>query len=282
MNNLKKLKTLGIVVLIVVLIYSGITVINLAPPITFIGSKAYYTYTEKFKIHSEKNTFSQNEIEKMKRFKRAESIDLFTMDISDISFLDGMKQLKDFKLSNLYTEVDDWSPLASCSNLEEITLWNVGIHDLSSFTSLKNLKYLELDEDLIADISDIKYFSSLEYLCLSSASDFKDISPIGECLKLRVLKIYSYVKNDVSDITAIGNLKELEELVIYEFLNIHDISPLQSCTKLKSLKIKGTSVTDFSFLINLPDFQELTVEKSSLSPEDERILKENGIKIEYW
>lgn len=280
MNNLKKLKTLGIVVLIVVLIYSGITIINLAPPITFIGSKGYYTYTKNLKIYSD--AFSQDEIEKMKRFKWAESIDLFTMDISDISFLDGMGQLEKLKLTSGKIKISDWTPLKSCNNLKEIMAWRVGISDLSPFTELKKLEYLELSEDKISDISDIKHLDSLEYLYLESRDDFKDISPIGECSKLRVLKIISCVPSSVSDVTAIGKLKDLEELWIYSFSNIHDISPIQNCTKLRSLKISETPITDFSFLINLPDFQELTVEKSSLSPEDERILKENGIKIEYW
>ena len=107
------------------------------------------------------------------------------------------------------------------------------------------------EEEVITDISSLKYFPNLTKLELMFNS-VSDITVLAELPKLQLLGIGC---NQVSDISVLEKLPGMDSLMIWGN-PISDLSPISGMSKLHVLMINGCPVTDISVLAN---FKELTI-----------------------
>ena len=96
-------------------------------------------------------------------------------------------------------------------------------------SGMPNLKRLDLEWNLISDISPIASLTNLTYLDLSG-NDISDISPL---LSLPNLTRLGLSKNPISDLSVLGGLTHLTELNLLSN-NISDLSPLVASKGLKN------------------------------------------------
>lgn len=239
----KKVNIVLIILFTLLLAYFIPFVYTGQPPITFISSKPYYTYTKNLCIQS--GELSADDIKKLSRFHWVEKLYIWPVQIYDISFLNSMNNLKELTIGGLQSEIEDWSPINNCPNLTSVFAWNVGLTDLEPFKNLTELKRLDLQENDICDITGIENLTSLESISLWG-DELLDISSIKYASKLKQVKILS---TGLTDISPIGSLSNLESLILNGCSNIRDVSALQNCKSLIFLDISNTSIEDYSELL---------------------------------
>ena len=242
----KKIKQILIWVAgIILIVYTGISVITNSPPIVFLDGKLCFTYKSSLDIQDSRHDesfFTNDDVDALSKFKWVKEINMAVTHITDISFLNNMKLLKDMHYcGEIDYLVTDWSPLSSCKELETFCGMRLNMTDLSAFKELVNLKELYLENDYgspvvidietkISDISDVKYLINLEKLFLE-----------GE--------------------------------------NITDISALKYCTKLKTIDLYGTNAEDYFVLLELPELKSLSIDKGVLTESEIKALEEKGIEV---
>lgn len=245
----KKIYIILIILFILLLAYLIPYICTGQPPITFINSKPYYTYTKDLCIQG--GELSSDDIKKLSRFHWVEKLYIWPIQVYDISFLNSMNNLKELTIGGLQSEITDWSPINNCPKLSSVFAWNVGLSDLEPFKNSTKLKRLELQENNISDITGIEKLTALESISLWG-DELQDISPIKYASNLKHIKILSTGLNDISPISSLYNL---ESLILNGCSNITDVSSLQHCENLKYLDISNTSVEDYSILLSNSNLQ---------------------------
>ena len=97
--------------------------------------------------------------------------------ISDISPLTNLKQLRDLSLDHQHNNLSDMSPLTSLTQLRDLDLAYNNISDISPLTNLKQLRYLRLWDNNISDVSPLAGLTKLVTLRLGHNS-ISDVSPL--------------------------------------------------------------------------------------------------------
>jgi len=168
------------------------------------------------KVHTEKemmkgdsttrNTFLLNEN------KEIIGLDFSSNQVSDVSFLYGLNNLKYLKSSA--NQVNNISPLKELRNLQTLNLGGNKISDISHLKELSNLQTLDLGGNKISDISHLKELSNLQTLDLRG--------------------------NKISDISHLKELSNLQELY-FEYNLVDDIPSdfILFFPKLKKLRVYG-------------------------------------------
>ena len=171
-----------------------------------------------------------------------------------IKNLEGIEHLVNLRVLNLVdNRVENVAPLARLKSLEELSLRNNGIIDISTLglealAGLPGLKTLSLRHNVVrfddapqvrlSDISILEAFTDLEHLILRD--------------------------NHIEDIKPLSGLTNLETLDISQNpLEKGDISPLGGLTLLKSLNIRETGARDLSPLENLRALLYLNIHSNS-------------------
>lgn len=127
--------------------------------------------------------------------------------------------------------------LEKAINLENLTLFENSIRDLSPIKALKNLKTINMDSNYIEDISALANLSSLQSI--------------------------SFISNEIKDMTSLQNLKNLK-LINLGKNGIQDLSPLQKLEKLENLSLYDNKIEDISTLKNLPGIRYLRLENNNI------------------
>lgn len=78
------------------------------------------------------------------------------------------------------TKITDISFLKSMTQLEYLTLSNVGLVDIEIIGELKNLDYLDISNNKIKDISSLSKLSKLVTIDISN-NNIEDITPLTQC-----------------------------------------------------------------------------------------------------
>ncbi len=160
------------------------------------------------------------------------SLDLRELGLTDEE-LEGLAKMTDLvELDLRGNEMTDLSPLSGMANLKELRLsgdigGNDGISDLSPLSGLSRLKVLHLPAANIEDLSPLFGLVQLEDLALiDPASDLglaEDITPLASLVNLKEL----YLKIGViSDLTPLSGMTKLESLRIRAENYVTDYSPL--------------------------------------------------------
>ena len=122
--------------------------------------------------------------------------------------------------------IDDLTGLADFRDLKELKVSGYQILDISSLAGLQLTK-LELQENMIRDISPLQNLTSLEILDLHH-NGISDLTPLQNLTRLRTLWLH---ENMISDLTPLKGLSSLRNLYL-STNNISDIRPLGSLTGL--------------------------------------------------
>ncbi len=183
--------------------------------------------------------------------------------------------------------VSNISPLANCTNLVELHLWNMpiafdiapvanltklevlrhkgGIHDISPVAGLTNLRNLTFYVADITDISAVANLTKLEILAIRH-SPVSDISPVAGLVNLQVLNMHDC---RIADISPFRNLTKLRELIIdggSRKPHIPNLLPLAKLTNLENLDIGGSSgVTDLTGAERLTQLKVLRADHTQIS-----------------
>ena len=94
------------------------------------------------------------------------SISLYGTQVSDLTPLAGLKNLRDLDLNE--TKVSDLSPLAGLKQLRWLHLDGTKVNNLSPLALLKNLEILTLDGTEVRDLSPLEGMKNLEVLILKN------------------------------------------------------------------------------------------------------------------
>jgi Leucine-rich repeat (LRR) protein len=137
----------------------------------------------------------------------------------------------------------------------------------------------------IHDISDLRYFTSLEDLNLSY-NEIHDLSPLAELTTLKYLGFTGILPDDLSVLKGLTNLiflgfdwtceeserlngtlslafmADMKDLEIFSCMGngVQDISALGGLTKIWSLFLNDNAITDISALANLTNLTELKLD----------------------
>ncbi|MBS5544762.1 MAG: leucine-rich repeat domain-containing protein [Lachnospiraceae bacterium] len=160
--------------------------------------------------------------------------------IQDYSPLAGLTGLKELSLS--VTNISDFSFLEGMKELETLRLMGSMVTgDLTFAKGLTNLKELRVVAGSLGSVKGIEGLQNLEYLQISDESEqlfFDDLIFVAEMGKLQTLRLNGA---GLGSFQGAENLTELENFSFYgdELSTYRDLSPLQNSTKLQTLVLPG-------------------------------------------
>ncbi len=211
--------------------------------------------------------------------------------VNDLSALPSLPNLKHLNISGATIHarpIDDYSPLAQLSGLEELHLqahYTLSQYGLSFLNGMQNLRLLNLAENFLRTADEIRSLPALEVLDLSYNnlfSDFDDTAVENMLGGLSSLKEFYYARFDGHSLEFLGGMTALEVLVItrYFSLSLADTTVIGSLTNLRELYLGGFVNADTSPLQGLSNLEILwlangTVDSSTLAfPETMSSLRE--------
>ncbi len=118
--------------------------------------------------------------------------------------------------------------------------------------AMPNIEDLNVNYSKISDLTPIKGLANLEEFNAYGAT-IKDFSPLAENPKLELVYYYAVKEADFS---SLGKLKQIKDLN-GGLTSLATIDWLQDMPKLKSMSFFSEYVTDYSFLKNAPNLEEL-------------------------
>ena len=155
--------------------------------------------------------------------------------VSDVSPLAGMLSLEG--ISARRTAITDFSSLAKLPRLEWIDFGdNASISTLPSVKGLKALRRLEIVGTGISDISGLSELTQLTNLNLNR-NLITDVSPLAGLKKLKYLEL---ANNIISNVSPLAELTNLEELNLRDNA-ISDFSPLDGLPEKTIIRMEGNS-----------------------------------------
>lgn len=125
------------------------------------------------------------------------------------------------ELSLVNNQIVDLTPLANLTNLIELRLRQNQIVNVNALANLTNLTHLDLQTNQIIDITSLANLTNLEVLLLSD-NKIKDITPLANFTNLRTL---SLMDNQIVDVSPLANLNNLEVLFLSDN-KIKDLTPI--------------------------------------------------------
>ena len=204
--------------------------------------------------------------------------------ISDLSPLAGLINLRELRLDHNFTGISDLSPLAGLINLEildfsfdtvsDLSLLplagitrlkylhftDCNVSDLSPLAGLVNLESLGFNRNNVSDLSPIAGLINLQTINFTGNS-VSDLSPVAGLINLRKFRSWG---NPVSDLSPFVGLPKLERIDICGG-EISDLTPLVLITGLKELYLVGNEISDISSLAGLTGLTRMSVADNSIS-----------------
>lgn len=165
------------------------------------------------------------------------------MDDEDLSYYPFLKTLVIGYAENLNLQ-----GLKGMTHLENLSLINDGITDVSALKNLTNLQQLALGWNDIPDVSALSNMTELTSLGLWNNS-ITDISSLKNLTKLQYLDVSH---NQISDISAISGMGNLSELWVNDN-QIQDLSPVTAFPNLHILYQGGNPGADSDSLKTIED-----------------------------
>ncbi|HJB07807.1 MAG TPA: hypothetical protein H9716_08080 [Candidatus Enterocloster faecavium] len=160
--------------------------------------------------------------------------------IQDYSPLAGLTGLKELSLS--VTNLSDFSFLKGMKDLETLRLLgSVAAEDLTFAEGFANLKELRVFASSLGSVKGVEGLKNLEYLRISDESEklfWEDLSFAAELRNLQTLWLNGA---GVGSFHGLENLTELENFTFYgdEMSTYQDLSPFQNLTNLQILVLPG-------------------------------------------
>ena len=224
---------------------------------------------------------------------KLETLVMIVEDLSNLSFLSNMTQLKRLQLSGTVT-AEDLTPLAGLSNLKDLSLDTYGLQSIKGMEGLENLESLEIYDlmgcPFVEDLSSLSGLTKLKELrfrvsgqlydsdlaSLSGLTELEvletpggggkvglDLTPLSGMKKLTSLRTGC----NVLDLTPLAGLTNLTSLDLSnggfgstsDYVEFESLEPLSGLTNLTSLTLRNKHISDLSPLSGLTNLQSLTL-----------------------
>lgn len=141
-------------------------------------------------------------------------------------------------------DLSDLSPLAFCSAMTDLQLYNCPVTDISAVASLTNLKVFwcrkRAPGPSIKDLSPLSSCLRLTKLLLYGNRELKDLSPLSFCTALEYLEISSCPL--ITSLAPVSNLVNLQVLQCKGVDPQTSLLPFASCIRLKEISCAPDSV----------------------------------------
>lgn len=162
---------------------------------------------------------------------------------NDIDGLRYMIHLEEIILND--NNISDLSCLSDLKNLKKIAFRNNKVKNLSFAENLRDLTVISANNNEITDISALADHKELRELWLKN-NKISDISALKNCTNITGLDLGV---NEITDISSLSNMNNLNEL----WLDNNNISDISALSKLKNITRAGfayNSISDFTPLSN--------------------------------
>lgn len=168
-------------------------------------------------------------------------------------------------VEELYLDDPDACSVASfeglqyCTNVEDVSIDDGTVTDLSPLAELTKLRFLFIDGHNISDVSPLADLTNLEWLWLDD-NDIEDISPLASLTGLAGLSLFS---NQIEDISALAALTDLEDLDLDDNV-ITDISSLAGLQNVTDLGLMNNAITDIAALQGMTLLEDLELANNGI------------------
>ncbi|TAE26134.1 MAG: leucine-rich repeat domain-containing protein [Candidatus Kapaibacterium sp.] len=193
------------------------------------------------------NEIPIRDVNSLAGLSRLEMFSYSGKELCDIQALGNLPQLKNLEIWGDYQTLNI-APLAACSALEEIKLFNVTLEHPETLALLTNVRDLRLWENGLK--GNIDFTRSL-LACEELEIDFNGISDLTPLQGLSALLRFSCRRNEIEDITPLAHLTSLADLDL-SGNRIKDISPIKHLSNLTDLGVAHNSISDISVLAEMP------------------------------
>ncbi len=233
-----------------------------------------WTQLSKIKITDNPNTtpidLNLLNIETMQSLKNLE-IDT-SPNVINLDALGKSPSLTDLTIEGVPVDTSAINSIGNISTLENLTIIDAGLTDISGLLNLPNLVALDLSSNQITDISAPSNLPNLMYLYLND-NQISNISTLENLTKLDELDLSN---NQISDISVLENLNDLS----YLYLSSNKISDFRP---LETQYAAGTHIygDNQSIEINLGEFDD--IENIKTLPTEASLYWADGteIKVPY-
>ncbi len=153
------------------------------------------------------------------------------------------------------------------------------VEDIAGVQCLVGLTELRLQQNKIADITELQYLPRLTYLNIHTNTELVDISPLSE---LGTLTFLSFGGCHVSDLSPLQNLTNLEVLSMsgQRLGALSDISVVRYLTKLTSLSLEYNHITDLGPIVQntqISDGDRVAIEYNDYDCDDVGVISDIAI-----
>ncbi|TRV43863.1 MAG: leucine-rich repeat domain-containing protein [Microcystis panniformis Mp_MB_F_20051200_S9] len=150
------------------------------------------------------------------------------------------------ELSLRDNQIVDITPLANLTNLQELYLVDNQIVDITPLANLTNLVKLNLRQNQIVNVNALANLTKLTNLDLQT----NQIIDITSLINLTNLEILLLTDNKIKDITPLANLTNLQNLSLMDN-QIVDVNPLANLNNLEILFLSGNKIKDLTPIYKL-------------------------------
>ncbi len=171
--------------------------------------------------------------ETLRGLTRLEWLSIEGCQLSDISFLANMLELKTLIMSRQSAELENVDALANLVRLETLKMWSLDLDNIDGLSGLSMLTVLEMtDTDVAQAYGPLANLFALEVLFLDS-TEIRDLSPLSGLRNLRdLLLINSWLLTDATPLYPLTNLVSLR---IGPYISNDDIEALRQALPATSV-----------------------------------------------
>lgn len=180
------------------------------------------------------------DIEPLKELDNLDSLYMYQTDVTDISPIANKEHLANLFLQE--TPVKSLSPLETLPNLKVLGLHNTpNVENLAAISDLNKLEELSLTEMGLTDVSMLKNLANLKLLYVNGNS-IKDISALKEKILLEEIDISN---NQIEDLSPLIDSKNLQ-MVIASNNKIKSVEALKGKSQMLTLYLDNNDISDWS------------------------------------
>lgn len=181
-----------------------------------------------------------------------------TVSTADLKRIAQLPLLEQLTLSNC--GISNITALSQCAGLTHLDLSNNAIRDITPLASLTALKSLDLQSNAVIQADAICSLPALQELNLANNS-LTTTAPLGALTALTHLDV------SANDLMKLEGLETLENLLVFSAAdnNLIDVNILSGCTKLQTLNVSGNTLLNIDVAAQLLQLQELDFSHNEVS-----------------